>query len=236
VAVVSIFLKEEISVGGHVSLDKVHYLARVMRLGVGDRVRLVNGRGREFFGTIVKVTKYLVEVSHIEYGREERTGSFLGLIFPPIGKLEILIKMATELGVTNFLPFKAQYGQVRYSRDRIEKNIIEAVEQSERLDFPKLDNQQKLTTVLGEIDPLGSVILFCEERNPLNLRFPHVNSIRNKKIYAMIGPEGGFSREEIDFTRNHPSVVPVSLGKTVLRTETACASIISLINYFQSCE
>jgi 16S rRNA (uracil1498-N3)-methyltransferase len=233
---VSIFTEDEIVPGSSMNLDRVHYLVNVMRLRTGDRVRIVNGRGKEFFGTITKIAKHRVEISNVECSREEEMGNFLGLIFPPLRRLEILVKMATELGVTSFLPFKAQHGQIRYNHGRIKKNIIESIEQSERLDFPDLANQRSLAELLDALDPAESVVLLCEERNPLNSRFPKLDKIRDKKIYAMIGPEGGFSEEEKRFIKSYSSVIPLSLGKTILRAETACASILTRLGYFQSCE
>ncbi|MDR2077956.1 MAG: 16S rRNA (uracil(1498)-N(3))-methyltransferase [Rickettsiales bacterium] len=232
--VISIFTGERIVNGGCASLDRVHYIVNVMRRKVGDRVRLVNGSGKEFFGIITKITKNLVEVSDIECLREEKAQDFLGLIFSPIHRLDTLIKMATELGITNFMPFRAQHGQVRYNHSKIKKNIVEAIEQSERLDFPALDNQQSLANILDRIDPLASVVLFCEERNSSNPRFPDLHSIADKKVYVIIGPEGGFSKDEISFIKSYSFVIPVSLGKNILKTETAAASIISLVKYFQS--
>ncbi|MDR2778525.1 MAG: 16S rRNA (uracil(1498)-N(3))-methyltransferase [Rickettsiales bacterium] len=231
-AIVSIFTRKELAVGGSVALDRVRYLINVMRRGLGDRIRLVNGSGKEFIGTITKITKHLVEVTSIECSREDRANSFLGLIFPPIGKLEALVKMATELGVTSFLPFRGQHGQVKYNRSRIEKNVIEAVEQSERLDFPEIGDERSLVGVLEEIDPSNDVVLLCRERSEPNSGFFSLeDSIRNKKTYALVGPEGGFSGDEIKLLKNYPFVISLSLGKNILRTETASASIISIINY-----
>lgn len=211
-------------------IDNVRYVVNVMRRTVGDNIILVNGSNREYTGKISKITKNNIEISNIECIREEKNPNFLGLIFSPIQKIDILVKMATELGITDFMPFKAEYCQIKnYNENRIEKNIIEAIEQSERLDFPKIHKLQNLKKVLESIDKNKSIAILCKERslNKLN-----INQLENKKIYIIIGSEGGFSKDEINLIESYDFVKNISLGKNILRTETACASAISIVNYF----
>lgn len=226
---IRIFIKNSLD-QNLIYIDNVHYIVNVMRRAIGDNIILVNGSNREYIGKISKITKNNIEISNIKCIREEKNPNFLGLIFSPIQKIDILVKMATELGITDFIPFKAEYCQIKnYNENRIEKNIIEAIEQSERLDFPKIYKLQNLKQVLESIDKNESIAIFCKERSFNKLS---TNKLENKKIYIIIGSEGGFSKTEINLIESYSFVKNVSLGKNILRTETACASVISIINYF----
>lgn len=210
--------------------NNINYIINVMRRNVGDSIIFVNGKDGEFIGTILNITKKEIIIKIDKKLRDFKKPNFLGLIFSPIQKIELLIKNATELGVTDFLPFKSQYTQHLNKINRIEPNIIEAIEQCERLDFPIIYKEDQLKTILDNInEDNNSVIIFCEERSNNKLYNTIKNINKNKKIYALIGGEGGFSEEEKNLIKSYKNVYSVSLGERILRAETATTYILSVI-------
>lgn len=229
---IRLFYKNDLSVEKDIELNNknnVNYIINVMRKKIGDNLILVNGKDGEFIGEITNTTKNSVHVRIIKKTKNFEKQNFIGLIFTPIQKIDLLIKNATEMGVTEFHPFKSQYSQHVKKTDKIEPNVIEAIEQCERLDFPTINEIKHLKNVLDEINESDSIIIFCEERSN-NKLLPTIKSIdKHKKVYTLIGGEGGFSDEEKKLIKSYKNVYPVSLGNRILRAETAATCILSII-------
>lgn len=229
---IRLFYKNDLSVGKNIILDNknnINYIVNVMRRKIGDKLIFVNGKDGEFIGVIDGITKNNIIVKIIEKTKDFEKPNFLGLIFSPIQKIDLLVKNATEMGVTDFCPFKSQYSQYVKKIGKIEPNIVEAIEQCERLDFPIIHKEKSLKEVLDEINDNDSVIIFCEERSHNKLLNTIQNIDKNKKIYALIGGEGGFSEEEKQLIKSYKNVYSVSLGNRILRAETAVTCILSII-------
>jgi 16S rRNA (uracil1498-N3)-methyltransferase len=214
-----------------VKTDRTHYLRNVMRCIAGQKLILINGRDGEFIGEIVKITKQFVEILIVEKTKTFKKSDFLGLIFPPIQKIDLLAKSATELGVSDFFPFRSRFCQTKFKKDKFLLNVIEAVEQSERLDAPTINNEDGLAKVLDKIaaEP-NSTVFFCEERNSDCHSIKNYEFSDGGKYYALIGCEGGFSDDEKKLIKGYDNIKSVSLGRNILRTETACSAILSIIN------
>ncbi len=229
----TIILHEEIRIE-----DKTfHYLINVMRRKTGDKIFLVNGFDGEFMGDINFVGKKYLTIIVSEKTREFCSNNFLGLIFAPIQKMDILLKSATEIGVSEFTPITTEYSNTKINNEnKLEANIIEALEQSERLDMPKINKIQKLEKVLEILNNDDNIIFFCEERTANNTAVGIYNNMRdkilNKKIYALVGAEGGFSEREKNMIKQYKNVISITLGSNVLRTETAVVSILSILKNF----
>lgn len=230
--IIRLFYNDDLSIDKNISLcdkNNINYIVNVMRRNINDDIIFVNGKDGEFIGKIVNINKKKVEVNIYKKTRNFEETKFLGLIFSPIQKIELLVKNATELGVTDFYPFKSQYGQYFNKINRIEPNIIEAVEQCERLDLPHIHEENSLINILDKIYKEDSIVIFCEERSNNKLSNTIKNLDNNKKIYALIGSEGGFSEEEKKLIKSYKNVYSVSLGKRILRAETATTYILSVI-------
>ena len=232
---IRIFYKGKLSVGEKLILNQennVNYVVNVMKRKIDDKIIFVNGKDGEFIGKIINITKREITVIVIEKTRDFKIPNFVGLIFSPIQKIDLLVKNATEMGVTDFFPFKSQYGQYSRKINKIEPNIIEAVEQCERLDFPVIHQEKSLKEILDDIDKDSSIIIFCEERSNNGLLNTIKNLDKNKKIYTIIGSEGGFSDSEKKLIKSYKNVYSVSLGDRILRAETATTCILSIIQEF----
>ena len=211
-----------------------HYLANVMRVEVGDEVRLIDGVNGGFLSFVKSVNKKYLILKVIKKIKNLDNRQFLGLIFAPIQKIDILLKGATELGTTCFFPVITEYtNKINLKLNKIEGNIIEAIEQCERNDMPKVNKLQYLNDVLKNLDNENNIIFFCEERSlnnqPLEIYKKYKSKIINKSIYALIGPEGGFSSEEKELIKSFNNVISINLGDTILRSETATISVLSII-------
>ena len=137
-----------------------------------------------------------------------------------------MIQKATELGVTKFLPVIFDRTIVRkINKERLEKVIIEATEQSNRINVPVIEQSQTLESLL---------------KNDMDLIFTDLNA-SNKKIdltkitanptCVIIGPEGDFSEQERQEILKFKGVQPIKINENILRSETAVISAISIINY-----
>ncbi|MDR3289800.1 MAG: 16S rRNA (uracil(1498)-N(3))-methyltransferase [Rickettsiales bacterium] len=220
-----IFINEVLVIDKEILLqnNSFHYLRNVLRCKIDDEVIFINGKDGEFIAKIIKIDNRKCLLKLLKQTRGFLKQNFLGLIFAPIQKIDILIKSATELGVSDFYPVKTEYtthGKI----ERILPNVIEAVEQCERLDLPNIHKLQNLKIILDDIDD-NSIILFCEERSGLQKIKLNID---NKKIYCLVGPEGGFSNDEKNMIKSYKNVLSVTLGDLILRTETATISILSL--------
>ena len=206
--------------------DHVHYLLNVLRKIDGTLVRVFNGQDGEFVGRIKSHTKKTASLLSLKKIRDQKnTGRDVHLYFAPIKKdrLSLLIEKSVELGVTHFHPVISDRTENRkFNPDKLEKQIIEAVEQCERLTCPILHNavavsQCRFTKpAYAAIERMDSPIFNGDIKN-------------DSPIGIIIGPEGGWTENEIaEFIRND-AVIATSLGSNILRAETAAFFMLSRI-------
>jgi len=232
-----IFIKEDLIENKEIELGEknFHYIANVLRSKIDDEVIFVNGRDGEFLSKIIFLNNKRCNTIIIKKLKNYSKQEFLGLIFAPIQKIDILLKSSTELGVTDFYPISTDYTNKIYTKlNKIEGNIIEAIEQSERLDFPNINKILSLKEILEKLNTENNIIFFCEERTGKNSPLDVYKSmpIINKNIYCLVGPEGGFTEEEKKLIKSYKNTISISLGNTILRAETAVTSILSIIKAF----
>ena len=211
-------------------LDKSqsHYLTKVMRLKKNDIFSLFNKTG-EWEAKILNITKDFVEFKSTKQLRQKENVQELWLAFSPIKSnyQNFMIQKATELGISKFLPIIFDRTIVRkINKDRLEKIVIEACEQSNRISVPSIEEAQNLKSFLNS--------------NSMNLIFTDLNSdnkkiektkFSDKPICIIIGPEGDFSEHERQEILSFKGVQALKINDNILRSETAVISAISIINY-----
>tara|TARA_B100001057_G_C22425980_1_gene785456 strand:- start:3 stop:704 length:702 start_codon:yes stop_codon:yes gene_type:complete len=211
-------------------LDKSqsHYLIKVMRIKENEFFSLFNKNG-EWEAKILKISKSIVEFKIIKQLRQKENIKELWLAFSPIKSnyQNFIIQKATELGVTRFLPIIFERTVVRkINKERLDKIVIEASEQSNRINLPKIEDSQNLNNFL--------------KTNSMNLIFTDLNSNTNKidkskltdkPICIIVGPEGDFSAAEREEILSFSGVQAIKISENILRSETAVISAISIINY-----
>ena len=211
-------------------LDKSqsHYLVKVMRIKESEVFSIFNQNG-EWEAKVLKISKGNVEFKIIKQLRKKESSKELWLAFSPIKSnyQNFMIQKATELGVRKFLPVIFDRTVVRkINNERLEKIVIEASEQSNRLNVPVIEKAQNLKNFLNS----NSMDLIFTDLNSDNKKIDK-SKLTNKPICIIIGPEGDFSEAEREEILSIKGVQSLKINENILRSETAVISAISIINY-----
>ena len=211
-------------------LDKSqsHYLTKVMRLKKNDIFSLFNKTG-EWEAKILNITKDFVEFKSTKQLRQKENKKELWLAFSPIKSnyQNFMIQKATELGISKFLPIIFDRTIVRkINKDRLEKIVVEACEQSNRISVPAIEQTQNLKSFLNS----NSMNLIFTDLNSNNKKIEKTK-FSDKPICIIIGPEGDFSEHERQEILSFKGVQALKINDNILRSETAVISAISILNY-----
>lgn len=212
------------------SKEQSHYLINVLRLGKQDLVHIFNETLGEWQTTIKKVHKSQISLHVLKQTRIAEKTPYCGLAFAPLkhDAMTFLIEKATELGITHLFPLQTHYSQTRrLPLERLQKNVQKASEQCERLDIPKIFNMQLFSTFLENWPCHQKLFVGLERSNS-----PLLKEFFLKEPTFLIGPEGGFSPEEIKLFDFYPFIQKISLGKRILKAETASLSCLVLANFY----
>jgi len=214
-----------------------HFLKNVLRIKVKDLITVFDGVTGEWLSEVISINRDNIVLQIKKKISEIEKETDLWLIFSPIKlfRMKKKKKKATELGVSQFFPCITQNtNQTKINMRNLYMNIIEAAEQSERLTLPKLNEIINLNNLLRDF-PKDRGLIFCNE-NDKNL--PNIfNALENKssifkKWAILIGPEGGFSETETKEILSISSTIPVSLGKRILRSDTATTAALFAVQSF----
>jgi len=226
---IRLFFPESLSINLYSKLDKSqsHYLSKVMRVNIGEKFSLFNQSG-EWEAKIAKIIKGVVEFSITKKIRSNTNEKEIWLAFAPIklNYLNLMIQKATELGVTRFTPILTNRTIVRkINEKRVNKIIVEASEQSNRLKVPQLD----------EIIKLDDFLKFNQKTNiifgDLNTNNNKLNIKSTEPLCILIGPEGDFTTQEREKILKLKNIIPLKINENILRSETAAISIISIVTF-----
>ena len=226
---IRLFFSESLYINLKSKLDKTqsHYIHKVMRIKEGQNFSLFNQSG-EFEAKVENIIRGIVEFSVEKKLRSADNPREIWLAFTPIklNYLNLMIQKATELGVTRFIPLLSDRTVVRkINEKRVKKIIVEASEQSNRLNLPILDKLKKLEEFLKE--NTDTTIFFGD----LNSDNKKIDIQSDEPICVLIGPEGDFSIKEREIISKMKNIIPLNINKNILRSETAAISIISIISY-----
>ncbi|MDC1330283.1 16S rRNA (uracil(1498)-N(3))-methyltransferase [Pelagibacteraceae bacterium] len=227
---IRLFYRESLSLNLTSTLDKSqsHYVCKVMRIKENEVFSLFNESG-EWQAKILGISKSIVEFNVTKQLRQKENFKELWLAFSPIKSnyFNFMIQKATELGVTKFLPIIFERTIVRkINKERLEKVIIEAAEQSNRIQVPNIENPQNLHNFLDK----NNVDLIFTDLNSDNNKLD-LKKLSNKPTCIVVGPEGDFSETEREEILSYKGVQAIKINENILRSETAVISAISIINY-----
>ncbi len=217
--------KKEINIDG----DNFHYLVNVMRCEVGSVVFLFNENDGEFYTKVSSKLKRGLKLTIHERKEYEKIDNDFSIIFcpPKSNKLDILIQKCTEIGVKNFVPVISQHTENRsLNINRMKKIILEAVEQSNQIYIPNICNPVNLTKFIDEFDSENNEIFFADIQSDISISNLKIDN--KKSNFILIGPEGDFSPSELKILRD--SFQSFTIGKRILRSETAAISSLILFN------
>ena len=227
---IRLFFSESLSLNLTATLDKSqsHYVSKVMRVKKNEVCSLFNGSG-EWEAKILSISKSIVEFNITKQLRQKENPKELWLAFSPIKSnyFNFMIQKATELGVTKFLPIIFDRTIVRkINKKRLEKVIVEATEQSNRINIPEMEETQSLELFLKNND----MDLIFADLNTTNTKI-NLDQLTSSPTCVIIGPEGDFSEKEREQILKFEGVQPIKINQNILRSETAVISAISIINY-----
>ena len=229
---IRLFVDHPLSPGAPVQLepDQGRYLTTVMRKGVGDAVRLFNGRDGEWQAAITQAGKRscVLQVGEQTGAQIESPDVELIVALVKRNRLETIIEKAAELGCRRVRLVVTRYTQADHARvDRLQAIATEASEQTGRLDVPAIVAPEKLDTMLDAWSP-GRRLMFCDEGGDVALALEALDPAGPAGWSILIGPEGGFSPDERARLRGLDFVTPVGLGPRILRADTAAISALTL--------
>lgn len=219
-------LREWVSV--FLDKSKTHYLCNVMRLKVGDRVRLFNGLDGEWYAKLVVVTNrcaelFVEEIVHLQCVHDTGKVALCFALVKSSSTLHNIVRFAVEMGVSSIQPLATRYTVAeRINVSKLQRNIIEATEQCERLDIPEISDVIELRQLRKFV--LGYDFVVCDADGIA----PSVALERKRSVAVIVGPEGGFSGEELTWLREFSSIM--SLGSRILRVDSAVAAALAYIN------
>lgn len=207
------------------------HLVKVLRKNVGDEIFVTNGKGALFSARINSFgkKKSILEVIKL-IKSEEKKHNFSLAIAPTknIARIEWFIEKSVEIGIHEIFLFTSQNSERRIVKvDRLQAKALSAMKQSLKIDLPIVHEVQKFAKLLEQVSESfeEKYIAYCEEDDNNFIKELKINN----KILVLIGPEGGFTREEVILAKQF-GFKAVSLGSSRLRTETAGLFACSVFN------
>jgi 16S rRNA (uracil1498-N3)-methyltransferase len=219
--------------------SEARHIRRVLRLRTGDEIVVFNGLSKEYEGAIVEegASSVVINIQNISPSKRESPIEItLAQSVLKGEKMDYLIQRATELGIKEIIPFlssrsipllEKSRGLKRYHR--WEKIAIEASKQCGRGLVPRIERLQDYSEML-QVASSNSLHLILWEKKGIRLKEILKNSKEKTKIFFIVGPEGGLSIEEVEQAKGK-GFLAVTLGKRVLRSETASLCLLSILQY-----
>lgn len=217
--------------------DSLHAV-KVLRLAENDLITVCDGNGFDYDAKIVMANKSSVELSLLNKRKSETESAVkvtLIQCLPKSGKMEVIIQKCVELGVYDIIPVVSLRSVVKINdskqtkTERYNRISYEAAKQSQRGIIPKVHNITELTQI--DFSEFDCLLVPYEEEQKVSLKRLFIEGKRLKsasKIAVVIGPEGGIAEDEIEFLRSKGGVT-LTLGKRILRTETAGMATLAML-------
>ena len=219
--------------------EDVKHIAAVLRLKAGDQVTLCDGRGNDYTAEITSISKAEVRFNILSAycsAAESKCSITLFQGLPKAGKLETIIQKCVELGISDIVPVVMDRSVVRISKsdfnkksERYQRVSMEAAKQSRRGIIPAVG--QLISSKEISAEGFDALILAYELEREKSIKAV-LSSIdaSAKRIGVIVGPEGGISDDEAEYFSSI-GAIPFSLGRRILRTETAGPAITAIILY-----
>jgi len=211
-------------------IDSKH-LSKSLRKKMGDIIRITNGNGLEINGKIIRLGKN-IKVNVTNKKQHKKADISIHVAMSPLknpSRFEWFVEKSTEIGISEITPIITKFSEKRkINIDRLNKIVISSMKQSNQFYLPKVNPITSFDDFL-KLNKDYKLIAHLKNNNSFNKK-----SIANKdKIVIMIGPEGGFSEEEI-LKASKEKVKEISFGKNRLRSETAGVFAVSIINNYKT--
>ena len=203
------------------STEESRHISKVLRKKTGDAITVTNGKGLEWKGEITMLDTRNTLATKTATIFHKKAKSNLHIAIAPTksnDRIEWFLEKATEIGITHITPILCNHSERRNIKsERFEKILIGALKQSNQFHLPKLNSLTYFSDFVSSYSADNKFIAHCREGNKSNLS--SYNSL-SKDVLILIGPEGDFSREEVELAMEN-DFLPIALGSQRLRTETA---------------
>jgi 16S rRNA (uracil1498-N3)-methyltransferase len=217
---------------------EIHHIKDVLRLKKGALIQIFNAKSQQADVTIeqINASDIQVRVKTVKQNTEDGHVKIILACAPPKkGKFEFIIEKCTELGVDEIIPLKTKRTEVIFKEDRMADKLsrfeavaVNAAKQSQRTKVPRICPMTPLLQVLQNLDPKGVHLFPSLHHNPKHIAEVLMKADKQKPVTIFIGPEGDFTPDEVELAVKY-GCVPVSLGDTVLKVETAAlASVVAV--------
>ena len=231
-------ITDELTISG----ADANHLARSLRARRGDKITAVDGAGNCAVLELIDFDKETIKarrVSMIQKVSVERKITLADCL-PKQSRFDNIIEKATELGVDKIEPIISERTIVRLGGARLQTRLErwqrmakEAAEQCARDTIPEIGEVRTLDDWLKNLPPLDDMLLlFCWELEQSTTVREVLSANIDKNIIVLIGPEGGFTEREVNLIKTTGGI-SVTLGKRILKTDTAAISVLAMINYEQ---
>lgn len=217
--------------------SEYNHIVNVMRQKIGDEIVLITGDGLQYFAVITKINKDSAEFKITKVVKDETepdifVTAFLGLLKG--NNTDFSVQKLSELSVDTVIPFVSDNTVVKKETaktERLKKIAIESAKQCGRSKILKVEPVIEFKQLLNALNNFDAVIFAYEFEDKLNIK-PALKGLKNiKNIAFIIGSEGGFTESEAEKIRNIKNVKTISLGKRILRAETAAINLAGIIMY-----
>ena len=238
-----IFLPSPMEVGFLCDLreEDQTYIKSVLRLKKNDHLVVFDGAGHEYQAMIheIKTNRTVVEILKKHRVQDKPVRITLSQALPKAGKMDFIIQKATELGVDRIIPFQSARSVSRLTDDkkrqkalRWQKIAVEAARQCGRADVPVISPCLEFPEMIRDEGRKASKIIFWEEETHCGIKdyLNQKHTAISDEFFVIVGPEGGFLKEEVNQARE-AGFQSVSLGRQILRVETAALAIMAIIQY-----
>ena len=207
-----------------------HHCIVVKRKRINDKVKIVDGKGLTYIASIATANKNNVVLDIESKKKSSQPNNKLHLVISPTkshDRIDWIVEKATEIGVEEIsfaLCHRTERRKINI--DRVKRITISALKQSGQAYLPKINNLQKIKDILESIKAEQKYIAHLEDEAQVHLRRVYN---KGKSSCILIGPEGDFTKDEIDLSKRN-NFISVTLGENTLRTETAGIYVSSLVN------
>lgn len=220
--------------------DELHHVRDVMRLQPNEPVTAFDGTGKEYFGKIVQCSlkEAVIKIDKV-VSKDNSRGLEITLAcgLPKLDRMDYIIQKTTELGVNKIVPLSTRRTIVLLDNEkksdsrllRWQRIAIESSKQSGRSTLPQIETIKKFETYIKDLKDFDLAIIATLAEGTKYIK-DVLSQSQAKKILVLIGPEGDFTKQEVDLALSN-KCQPVSFGPLVLRCDTAAIYALSVLNY-----
>ncbi len=229
-AKIRLFVESPLHLGEQILLSEKqsHYLQNVMKREKGSRILCFDGKSGEYECELVECGKKICRAKVLQKAQDFYGCPDIWLLFAPVKKdqTDFIIQKATELGVKKIIPVITERTiSDKVKKERFVLQAVEACEQCRRVDVPAVEEAVPMDKLFSVWEPTRRLYFMDETGGGKNIReaFAHASA----PAAVLVGPEGGFSEKELEKLRKQPYTEAVTMGKRILRAETAVAAALS---------